>query len=111
MAGNSRPFYDFLREQRSGVLHDQLSDGLQDLVAACVELGRPGKLILTLTVQPSGDVIMVLDEITAKPPKVINRPSVFFATPDNNLQRTDPRQSALELRALPSIPSGLTKVP
>ena len=58
MPGSSRPFMDFLREQRSGGLHDQLSDELQALVATCVDLDKPGKLVLTLTVQPKGDVLM-----------------------------------------------------
>jgi hypothetical protein len=36
---NSRPFLDFLREQRNGVLHDELSDALQECVAAVMTEG------------------------------------------------------------------------
>ena len=34
---NSRPFADLMREHRNGVTHDELSDALQELVAAVME--------------------------------------------------------------------------
>lgn len=41
---NSRPFMDFLREHRSGVTHDELSDALQSLVADVTAEGKGGNV-------------------------------------------------------------------
>ena len=100
MAGNSRPFMDFLREQRNGLLHDELSDKLQELVAAVVEAKKAGKITITIALKPEGDVIVSADEVKVALPKVPNSPSIFFPTVENNLQRQDPRQAAMELRPI-----------
>jgi len=100
MAGKSRPFYDFLREHRNGLTHDELADALNDLVAAVTEENKAGSLTFIVTIKPMGksDGFDVSAEIKAKPPKKTPGSSVFFATPDNNLVRQDPRQATMELR-------------
>ena len=99
---SSRPFYDFLREHRSGVTHDNLSDALQELVASVIEENKSGKLTLTISVKPMGkqDGLEVSAEIKIAPPKPAAGVSIFFATPENNLVRQDPRQQSMELREI-----------
>ena len=100
---NSRPFHDFLREHRNGATHDDLSDALQELVAAVVSEGRAGKMTITIAVKPMGRESGALDvsaETKVTAPKPAPGSSVFFASPENNLVRQDPRQTTMELREI-----------
>jgi hypothetical protein len=97
---NSRPFLDFLREQRNGVLHDELSDALQECVAAVMTEGGVSTLTLTITVKNANagaGALMVTDELKTKLPKPKIGGSIFFASPENNLIREDPKQHKLPL--------------
>jgi hypothetical protein len=98
---NSKPFSLFLSEHRNGVLHDELSDKLQELVAGVAEEGKAGKLTLTITIKPANageGAFAVSDEIKITPPKETKSGSIFFVSPENNLIRDDPRQRTLDLR-------------
>lgn len=97
---SARPFMDFLREHRNGVTHDELSDALQELVAAVAEEGKSGSMTFTINIKPMGksDGLEVSAEVKVKPPKTTPGVSIFFASPDNNLVRQDPRQQSMELR-------------
>ncbi len=110
MSGSSRPFADLLREHRNGATHDELSDKLQELVAAVVEEGKSGTLSLTISIKPmgKGDGFEVSAAVKLAAPKPTPGVSIFFASPENNLVRQDPRQTNLELREVgPSIPRAL----
>lgn len=100
----ARPFGDLLREHRNGSTHDELSDAMQALVAAVVEEGKAGKLTLTISIKPMGrgDGLEVAADIKVAAPKPHPGVSIFFASPENNLVRQDPRQIALELREVPA---------
>ena len=97
---SSRPFMDFLREHRNGSTHDDLSDALQEVVAGVLEEGKAGKLTLTISIKQLGksDGLEVAAEVKASPPKPTPGVSIFFASPENNLVRQDPRQQTMELR-------------
>lgn len=97
---SSRPFYDFLREHRDGVTHDELANALNELVTAVTEENRAGSLTFTVSIKPMGrsDGLEVSADIKMKPPKKTPGVSIFFATPENNLSRVDPRQTSMELR-------------
>jgi hypothetical protein len=101
----ARAFREFLSEHRSGVTHDELSDAMQALVTAVVEEGRSGKLVLTISVKPVGKsgALEVGADIKVGEPKPIAGVSIFYATPEGNLIRQDPRQTALELREVPAV--------
>jgi hypothetical protein len=102
----SRPFNDLLREHRNGLTHDELSDALRDLVAAVTDEGKAGSLTFTVKIKPmgKGDGLEVSAEVVSKPPKKTPGISIFFATPDNALQKQDPRQKEMELRDIgPSV--------
>lgn len=100
MAGNSRPFMDFLREHRNGSTHDDLSDKLQELVAAVTEESKAGTLTFTISIKPMGknDGLEVAADVKIKPPKPAAGVSIFFPSAENNLVRQDPRQATMELR-------------
>jgi hypothetical protein len=107
-----RPFTDTLTNLRFGRLHDELSDALNALVAACVETQKVGTLTVTLKLKPSkGGAIEILDEVKVKTPEFERGSSLMFPTPENNLVRSDPRQQELEgLRTVEQSPSELRKV-
>lgn len=101
---NARPFQLFLGEHRGGVLHDELSDALQDLVASVAEENKGGVLTLKIVVKPTSagnGALTVTDEIKLTKPKETKSGSIFFVSPENNLVREDPRQTKLDLRPVP----------
>lgn len=92
-----RPFTDTLRGIRRGGLAEELSEELNRLTKACTETGRAGELVLKIKLKPGkGGHIEVLDDVSLRLPKPERGVSIFFATPDNNLQQNDPRQGELE---------------
>lgn len=100
----ARPFAEFMREHRNGTTHDELSDRLQELVTAVVDENRGGKLTLTISVKPVGKSggLEVAAEVKLAAPKPVAGVSIFFATPEGNLVRQDPRQATMELREVPA---------
>jgi hypothetical protein len=102
---SSRPFLDFLREQRNGVMHDELSDALQECVAGVMNEGGVATLTLTITVKSANagaGALMVSDTLKTKLPTPKAGGSIFFASPENNLVREDPKQHKLPLNDIQS---------
>ena len=101
-----RPFADWLRDQARGTSHEELSEGLRDLVAKVKDTGKKGTITYVVTVEPmpksDGNALLVSDEIKIKLPEFAREASLFFADDDGNLVRNDPRQLAFEsLREVP----------
>lgn len=100
-----RPFADFLLEQRRGLLHHELSEGLNELLEAVLEHGKNGSLTLTVTVKPAGAgdmTVFVTDDVKVKKPEGDRPASLFFVDDDRNLTRENPRQMSFEsLREVP----------
>lgn len=100
-----RPFADWLREQSGGDTHEELGDGLHDLIAKVRDTGKAGTLTLTVTIKPLKDdlnVLIVTDEIKLKLPEHDRKGSMFYADDHNNLVRQDPRQLSFDsLREVP----------
>lgn len=92
----------FFQEHRNGSTLDEISDALRDLVAAVTDEGKAGKMTVTIGIKPMGksDGLEVSCDVKTSPPKSTPGVSIFFATPDNNLQRQDPRQTTMELREI-----------
>ena len=99
-APQAKPFAAFVQEQRSGLLHSELSRELADVVRNVMEHGKDGKLTLTLTISPSkvNGAVEVSDQVNAKPPQADRDAGLFFADHHGNLSRRDPRQPELPLR-------------
>ncbi len=100
----ARPFMDFLREHRNGLTHDQLSDALNELVAAVTAENKSGTLTLKIGIKPSGNsgALEVSAEVKTTPPKSAPGVAIFWPSPENNLVRQDPRQMAMTLQEIPA---------
>lgn len=100
-----RPFTDTLRELRGGVVMDELGEALNKVVGAVRDTGKMGSLTLTIKVKPASkgnlDTMFLEDTLKVNAPENDKGATVFFATPEGNLQRNDPRQTALELKVIP----------
>lgn len=96
--GRVRPFADTLRDLRHGEVLDQAARDIQTLVESVGDVGKKGKLTLTIEVEPmKGDssALSVTAQLKlACPPKPATA-AVFFADKDHNLVRDDPRQDAI----------------
>jgi len=100
-----RPFSDWLREQSSGHTHDELGEGLHDLIARVRDTGKKGTLQLTVTVEPMKEnerMLILKDEIRLKLPEHDRKASIFYADANGNLVRNDPNQ--IEFDFLKEVP-------
>ena len=96
---------EFLREQRSGTTHDELSTGFNALLESVSEVGKGGTLTLVIKVKPAGKgdhhMVVVSDTVTIKMPEGERGEAIFFVDDDFNLSRDNPRQPSLPLREVP----------
>lgn len=107
-----RPFTDLLRELSDGAVLDDLSSKLNSLVEAVANEQKQGSLTLTLTIRPaqkSAVAMVVVPDIKVKRPEPEPIGSIMFPTDDFNLQRDNPRQAKMELKAVPEAPTEMRK--
>ena len=92
-----KSFADFLAA--SPDLAEELADALNDMVHASTETGKASELALKIKLKPvggsSGQVELETD-VKAKLPQPTRGKTLMFATPNNNLQRENPKQQTLE---------------
>ncbi len=92
-----KSFADFLAACPD--LAEELADALNDMVHASTETGKVSELAIKLKMKPmagnSGQMELDTD-VKAKLPQPTRGKTIMFATPDNNLQRENPKQSTLE---------------
>lgn len=100
----SQPFPVTLAAVRKGALVNELTEQLAVIVAGVMEFGKPGKLTLTLSIRPatkrSSEMVVIEDDLTVKVPQADRPGSLFFATDDGGLSRTDPNQTDLPFTAV-----------
>ena len=99
----TRPFFDTARDIRRGQFIEDIADELQRVVASVEETGKPGKLLIELTIKPASKAqgaVTIADKIEAKLPKLPAGETIMFVTPENNLVPNDPRQKTLDLKAV-----------
>lgn len=104
MAHRQDLFVHAVSQLRSGKTQDELSEQLNQLVQDCRATGKQGTLTLTIKVQPDkGDTgqYFLKDEVKITRPKFDRGNTIFWGTPDGNLQRTDPNQGEFDLREAP----------
>lgn len=97
-AGQVRPFATVLQDLRRGEVLDAAARDLQTLVAAVTKIGKKGKLVLEVTVEPmkgDTDALSVTASVKTTLPPQPAIAAVFFADNANNLVRDDPRQASL----------------
>lgn len=108
-----KPITDTLRSLRGGVLVDEASTALADLVNAVMESGKAGeltiKLRLTKASRGSG-AIVIRDSIAVKRPADDVLETILYATPEGSLLTQDPRQQTLDLKKVDTEPATAPKV-
>ena len=100
-----RPFAAWLTEQSNGHTHEELGDGLHDLIARVRDTGKKGSITLTVTVAPMKEnerMLILTDAIQLKLPEHDRKASIFYADANGNLVRNDPDQ--LEFNLLKEVP-------
>jgi hypothetical protein len=103
----ARPFFETLRDLRSGHTLEDLGEQLSQIVAAVKATGKSGELTLKLKIKPpkSGGIsyLMIEDSLSAKVPKLDHGDTVFFPTKDGGLSRMDQSQGELPLRGVTTV--------
>ena len=101
----ARPFMDWLREQRKGATHEELTQLLNEAVQAVGDHGKRAEIVLKIVVKPMSkanrQTVIVVDTVVGKIPQPERSQSVFFVTPEHNLSTTDP--DALPLGELKEV--------
>lgn len=94
---------DQLRDIRGGLMVEELTEKMAEVVNAVLATGKKGNVTLKLYFDPAskGDaVITITDEIKANIPQEKKLGTLMFALPSGTLQRQDPRQTELKLTAV-----------
>lgn len=95
----NRSIIDTLRHLDAGCLVDDATAGLAEIVKAVDETGKPGKLVITVSIRKAtAGAMAVLGKVEVKKP--INPPleSLLFPTVEGNLLTEDPNQRKLDLK-------------
>ena len=105
MSNRHRPdlFVSTLNTMDYGVTAEELSDAVAELLQAVQDTGKQGYLTLKLTVKPesiTAGQISIKPDITLKAPQLPRDKALMFLTPENNLQREDPRQTNIKFTAV-----------
>lgn len=112
-AQTPRTFAQTIEALRFGTLGDELTDALRELTNTCATTGKAGELKLIIKLKPGkGGQIEVIDDFSVKAPKPEKGTTLMFATPENFLQREDPRQLTLEgLRSIDTETGEIRRLP
>lgn len=107
---------DQRRDIRGGLMVEELTEKMAEVVNAVLATGKKGNVTLKLYFDPAskGDaVITITDEIKATIPQEKKLGTLMFALPSGTLQRQDPRQTELKLTAVttPEPATPLAAVP
>lgn len=98
---STRPFIDTFRHIEGGLLLEELAERQREILQAVSHTNKKGSLTITLNYTPEGHgQVSIEADIKAKAPKLARGRSLFFLTPDANLERNDPRQQEMELRTV-----------
>lgn len=86
---------------RGGVAQEELSEALNECVQRSQDTGKVSTLTLTIKIKPNGSTgqYHLADTIKTALPSLDKGETILFGTPEGNLQREDPRQGSLQLRA------------
>lgn len=103
-----------LADIRGGLMMEEMTEALAEVVNAVIATGKKGALQLKLDINPAskGDaVVTVADDIKKTVPQEKRTGTLMFATPSGSLQRQDPRQGDLPLMSAPTTAPALQAAP
>jgi hypothetical protein len=106
-------FHAFIKDFEAGHLDAQLTDKMSELVDAVTKFQKEGKLTIEISLCPKmeGEVLTSV-KFKAKPPERDTIESIMFATPDNNLVDSNPKQPELfnqPVKSVKDAPASLVK--
>ena len=86
----------------NGRTQQELSEALNELVRACRDTQKVGEITLKIKVRPDGasGQHFLEEQMNVNLPKFDRPKTLFFDTPEGNLQRTNPAQHELDVRAV-----------
>lgn len=107
-----KTFDETLKDIEYGHLSRELAEVQQEIVKAVSETNKAGSITLTLSFKPEGNgQLTIKADIKKKIPQLPRGTSLFFMTPEGNIQREDPRQQKLPLKSIErEAPSNLKAV-
>ncbi|HEY9315809.1 hypothetical protein [Williamsia sp.] len=93
-----KPFAAFLQTLQRGSVHEELSEGLHQLVEKVDEIGKGGSISLTIKVKPDPKtgMLIVADDVKLVLPEWDRQQSMWFKDQTGNLTRNDPNQIAFD---------------
>lgn len=94
---HAKPFADFLAQQ--GRAHEELTEGLHEVIAAVKDTGKAGSVTLVIKVDPdkkASGIFRISDQVTIKTPQHDRGTRIYFADKAGNLTRSNPDQPELE---------------
>ncbi|MCP1290909.1 hypothetical protein NK214_11985 [Chromobacterium sp. S0633] len=95
---------DQLRDIRAGEMVEELTEEMAKVVNAVLATGKKGSVTVKISFDPAskGDaVVTITDDIKSVIPREKKAGTLMFAQPSGSLQRQDPRQTELNLSAVP----------
>lgn len=99
----SRPFADVIRDLAGGMVYENLTTQLGEVVSAVIETGKVGEISLKLSVKPNSEgSVLVTAAVKQKLPEPALGSTLFFATTTGSLVRNDPRHMDMNLREVPA---------
>jgi hypothetical protein len=90
-----RPFVEILGELSGGDIERDLTVGLNEVVKAVQDVGKPGKLTITIDVRRGPKMIQVSASIKQNVPKMPREVTAMYVDDTGNLQVENPRQTAM----------------
>lgn len=93
-----KPITFTLQQLENGRLIDDLSDMQAEIVQAVSETGRMGELKLHLKYKKESDGVLSIEcKMTKSVPENERGKSIFYSTPEGNLERNNPNQVSMDL--------------
>lgn len=101
-ARSQRTFHEVVASLRGGLVDDELTAKLKEVVASCRRTGGKGKVSISIEVEPHGAdnrEMYLRAKIDSKMPSNpdLSEPSIRFHTTDGALVMDDPNQRQLDL--------------
>jgi len=106
-------FHNLLKDFKAGHLDAMLTEKLHDLVESVTKFQKQGELSVKITLKPKDEgEIMTRVQFKVKAPERDTMESIMFATPENNLIDSNPKQPELfntPVKSVKDAPASLVK--
>lgn len=100
-----KPITETLRHVRGGLLINEASELLAEIVKAVEVTGKAGKLTIELQIKKlsRSGALEIIDKVTSKTPTEAPLTTMMYPTPEGNLITEDPRQQKLDLKTVRAV--------